>query len=60
MKSIFKSKTFWWNIISALVAIFALPEFISIIPSAYLPVIGLVSAIGNLILRMITTQGVKL
>lgn len=46
---------FWWNVVSALVAILALPEFISIIPVSYLPVIGLVSAIGNMILRLITT-----
>lgn len=54
-KAIYKSKTVIFNVITFLLAVIALPEFSSIIPVDYLPVIALVNSIGNIILRVYFT-----
>ena len=53
------SKTIWFNIISGAVAIFALPEFISVLPAVVLPYVALLNAIGNTVLRFITDKGIS-
>jgi len=55
----YKSRTLWLNIISAVLAILALPEFISVLPVSALPYIALASAIGNMILRVISTKSIS-
>lgn len=47
----YQSKTNWFNLISLVLAVLALPQFISILPVNALPVIAFINALGNLILR---------
>lgn len=58
-KKWYLSKTLWFNIISGIVALLALPEFISLITEDALPYIALITALGNMILRGITTAPLK-
>lgn len=55
MKSMYTSKTFWVNVLSALIAVLALPE-IAMLPSHWLPYIGGVTAVLNVFLRTLTTE----
>ena len=54
LKGLLLSKTFYFNLITGVLAVLALPEVVAIIPLEYLPVIGLFTAIGNIVLRTIT------
>lgn len=56
MKTIGQSKTVYFNVIVFIVAILAMPEFISVIPEVYLPFVVLIGALGNLILRVFFTS----
>ncbi len=51
-----KSKTMRFNVITLLLAMFALPEFISLIPASALPYLAFINGFGNLLLRSITNQ----
>lgn len=51
-KSVFGSKTVWLNIISFVLVLLALPEFISIIPTDSIRYVALMAAVFNLILRI--------
>lgn len=51
-----KSKTMWFNTITGLLAVLALPEIVAIIPSAWLPAMIIINSVGNLILRTITNE----
>ena len=53
---LFKSKTFWLNVISLIILILALLEFISLIPASVIPLVTLGNAILNLILRIFFTS----
>lgn len=48
------SKTLWFNIITILAAILAVPEITSIIPPEFLKYIVALNGIGNIILRVIS------
>lgn len=54
-KSSFVSKTHIFNVLSMIVVILALPEFISLVPSAALPFIAALNPIINLIIRQYGT-----
>ena len=58
-KKWYLSKTEWFNVVTILVGIAALPEFLSILPEAWLPYIVFVNAAGNMYLRTITNQGIS-
>ena len=47
-----KSKTVWVNGAALVVAVLALPEFISVVPADWLPAIGAVTALANMALRI--------
>lgn len=55
MKSMFTSRTFWVNVLSAILAVLALPE-VNLLPSTYLPYIGAATAVINVILRRLTIE----
>lgn len=55
-KSLWASKTMWFNFIVGVVAILALPEFVAILPAVYLKYAVFVGAAGNLILRLYFTK----
>lgn len=57
MKNWYQSKTMWFNIIGLIVA--AAGEFSNAFPSGQVAKIaGFVLTIGNIILRLFTTQGI--
>lgn len=51
-KSVFGSKTIWLNLISFLLVVLALPEFISVLPVESIRYVALVSAVLNSALRL--------
>jgi CDP-diglyceride synthetase len=55
-----KSKTIWWNILTAILAILAMPEIIQLLPESALKWIVIINAVGNMILRVFfTTQAIE-
>ena len=54
-KPIYLSKVFWFNILTALAAIAAIPEITTILDPAWLKYIVALNAIGNVILRVFTS-----
>lgn len=57
MKSIYTSKTFWANVLAAILAVLALPE-VNLLSPTLLPYIGMLTAVGNVLLRRITEEPV--
>lgn len=55
-KSLFKSKTFWFNVLTGLGTLLALPAGL---PAAIIPYIPAAQALINIALRMITDQPVR-
>ena len=55
MKKWYQSKTVWFNIILGIVWLSALPEFISILPVAWLQYTTLAGVVGNYALRVYFT-----
>ena len=56
MKNILLSKTNWFNTLSLILFILALPNFVAVVPERYLPTIGILTAVGNYILRTYFTS----
>ena len=56
----YKSKTFWFNILSTALVIAAMPEFANVLPSSMAPWLALGVALGNMVLRSITNTGVTM
>ena len=55
-----QSKTFWLNLISSVLVILALPEFVSLLPVEAIRYIALITTVGNVVLRMFfTTQPIS-
>lgn len=57
-KSLWKSKTFWFNAITGFVSVVGTVQ--AIIPPPAMPYVAGVVAIGNVVLRLITNQPVKI
>lgn len=51
-----KSKTMWLNAITLVLAILSLPEIVAVLPVVWLPILAIINAVGNLILRTLTNQ----
>lgn len=59
-KSIFKSRTFWINVILAVVAIAGTPEVTSLLGPSGLKYLMAAQSVGNIVLRYFTTQPVTI
>jgi len=64
MKTIFKSKTFWANLLMGLLSILAVinPEFLELIglnSVKALTIIGFITSVINIVLRLITTTAIE-
>lgn len=59
-KSIFVSKTFWFNVLSFILDILVAKDVISVIPPSWLPYLAAAQAIANVALRYLTTQPVRI
>ena len=51
-----RSKVMWFNVITFVLALLALPEIVAIIPMGWLPTMIIVNSVGNFILRMMTNE----
>ena len=56
MKTLENSKTVYFNLIVILIALLAMPEFISVIPESWIPFTVLIGGFGNLVLRIFFTS----
>ena len=56
IQSIFSSKIVWFNVLSLILVIIALPEFISVIPESFIKYIALLNPVVNYILRTYFTN----
>jgi len=60
MKKWYASKTLWFNVITFVLGVLAMTEFNDIAPTNWAKYLLLITAIGNLILRMFfTTTPIK-
>lgn len=57
-KSLWKSKTFWFNTISGVIGVVG--QIQGFLPPPALPYVAAVVAVGNIVLRMITDQPVSI
>jgi len=53
-KPIWQSKVFWFNVLTILAALAAMPEISTILPPEWLKWIAALNAIGNVVLRVFT------
>jgi hypothetical protein len=58
VKSIFASKTFWFNLVGFCIMI--ADALIDVLPADWTPVLAAVGAMGNMILRYNTSSGVAI
>jgi hypothetical protein len=59
MKSVFASKTVWFNVLTVLIAVIGTIIDSNFLSPNILKILGLVSAVGNVILRFLTTQPIS-
>ena len=59
MKMKRKSKTLWWNALTVIVAILALPEVLAVIPLDAMPYILAINGIVNVALRLVTVEPLR-
>lgn len=60
MKSVFQSKTVWFNVLTLLVAIIGTVIDSNFLSPNLLKIFGVVLAVGNTILRFFTTTAISL
>ena len=56
IKGAIRSKTMWFNLITAVLAMLSLKEITTLMPQTFLPNLAVINAVGNLILRVLTNQ----
>jgi hypothetical protein len=56
IKSQLSSKTLWFNVIMFVLFVISIPEFIPLLPAPLLPWIGILTTVGNYILRTFFTS----
>lgn len=59
MKPIWKSKTFWANLLSAVIGGLEVSGLVDVIPAEWQPLLVLGMAALNIALRMVTTEPVR-
>lgn len=59
MKTIWESKTFWFNLLSGLSLFFALPEFVELVGPNGIRYVLLANGAINIVLRYFTTTELK-
>ncbi len=59
-KSLFKSRTFWFNAAVALVAMLSADNVVKIIPARFAPFASALVACVNIVLRLYTTEPVSI
>ena len=62
MKSLIGSKTFWFNLVTLIVAVLALPELKAVLPADNGQAAAFVAAVltvANLVLRLFTSTGIS-
>jgi hypothetical protein len=59
-KSLFKSRTFWFNALVGVLAILSADNVVKVIPTRYAPSVSAVVAGVNIILRLYTTEPVSI
>ncbi len=59
-KSLFASRTFWFNAAAGIVAILSASDVVKIIPTRYGPITSAAVAIINIILRLYTSEPVTI
>ncbi len=59
-KSLFKSRTFWFNLGVAVVAMLSADNVVKIIPTRYAPFASALVACVNIVLRLYTTEPVTI
>jgi hypothetical protein len=52
----YQSKTLYLNLITGIIAVLALPTVLQVVPTSWMPAIGIVDSIGNWVLRVYFTN----
>lgn len=55
-KKWYLSKALWFNFLTGVLAVLALPEFVALVPSEALQYLAMINAVGNMLLRLITSE----
>lgn len=58
MKPWYTSKTVWFNIVTFVIGLFAIPSVVQLVPSVALPILAIVNPVGNYVLRFLTTTAI--
>jgi uncharacterized integral membrane protein len=59
MKAWWKSKTIWFNVLTVLAALLESSELVNLVPAEWHPAMLGTAALLNIVLRTVTTTGVR-